>query len=231
MLLSIIIPTYNEAENIGNLIPGLIESTNHPIEIIISDSRQSNDFLEKKLNEYPIIKYFKCEKHSRAAQMNFGSSRASGEILLFLHADVRLPENFYSEIISSIRNGNKMGFFSYRFDSRKWLLKCNGFFTKRNGIFSGGGDQCHFFETSTFKKLNGYDEDYCIMEDFEMMNRIRKNNIPFSLIDSPALVSARKYEQNSWLKVNLINLWVFILFKFGYTPEKLRKNYNSLLRH
>jgi hypothetical protein len=63
-----------------------------------------------------------------------------------------------------------------------------------------------------------------------MIDRVRKLKIPYRIVQSKAIVSARKYEQNSWLKVNLINGIIFLKYKFGVHPTKLRKTYKSLLR-
>ncbi len=231
MKISVIIPTLNEEQNLKKLLPFLSsEEFKSSIEIIVMDSFASKDDSQKICLEYPNIIYKKCEFRSRAQQMNEGSQMAQGNILFFLHADVLPPNNFHLKIISAIQQGFKMGFFSYLFNSEKSILKFNSSFTKRDGVFAGGGDQCHFFCKKTFQVLNGYDESFCIMEDFDMVRKIREKNIPYTIIDSPALVSARKYEKNSWLKVNLINLCVFVQFKFGVCPSRIRKTYKSLLR-
>ena len=231
MLLSIILPVYNEQENLVKRLSFLCEQANNfPIEIIVSNSPETSDNTPNTCKNFDKVRYFKSDKKGRAAQMNFGSSKAKGEIFLFLHADVQLPDDFYSQITSVIKNGFKAGFFAYQFDKETSLLKFNSRFTTKDGLFAGGGDQCHFFSKDTFSLLKGYNEKYCIMEDFEMIDRVRKNNIPFTIIQSKATVSARKYENNSWLKVNLINGYVFLKYKLGVHPTKLRKTYKSLLR-
>ena len=231
MLLSIIIPTYNEQENLSKRLSFLHNKTNEfPIEILVANSPQSSDDSKSICKKFENVTYFDCCTKGRAQQMNFAAKEAKGEVLLFLHADVILPENFYNEILNVVKNGKKAGFFAYEFDKESPLLKFNSRFTKKDGLFAGGGDQCQFFTKDTFDKLGGYNEDFCIMEDFEMIDRVRKQNIPFEIIQSKAKVSARKYEKNSWLKVNLINGIVFLKYKLGYTPENLRKTYKSLLR-
>jgi hypothetical protein len=68
------------------------------------------------------------------------------------------------------------------------------------------------------------------MEDFEMIDRVKKNEIPYEIIETPVTVSARKYEKNSWLKINLINGFVFFSYRMGVSPKKLAKRYKSLTR-
>ncbi|QOD59782.1 TIGR04283 family arsenosugar biosynthesis glycosyltransferase [Polaribacter haliotis] len=231
MLLSIIIPVYNEQENLIKRLSFLCEQTNKfSIEIIVSNSPETSDNSPEICKNFDKVTYFTSDKKGRAAQMNFGASKASGDVLLFLHADVELPTDFYQQIKKAIENGNKAGFFAYKFDKETPFLNFNSKFTTKDGLFSGGGDQCQFFTKEIFKDLNGFNEDFCIMEDFEMIGRVRKQKIPFAIIQSKATVSARKYEKNSWLKVNLINGYVFLKYKFGASPENLRKTYKSLLR-
>ena len=231
MKISIIIPVYNEQTNLVKRLSFLCEQANKfPLEIIIVNSPESIDESKMICDTYKNANYFESVKKGRASQMNFGAEKANGDILLFLHADVSLPNNFYNEVVNAVKKGNKAGFFAYKFDKERFLLKLNSSFTKKDGWFAGGGDQCHFFTNSTFKKLGGYNNFFCIMEDFEMMDRIRNQKVPFTIIKSKAIVSARKYDQNSWLKVNLINAYVFLKYKFGVHPKKLRKSYKNLLR-
>ncbi|MDX6745543.1 TIGR04283 family arsenosugar biosynthesis glycosyltransferase [Polaribacter sp. PL03] len=231
MLLSIIIPVYNEKENLLERLSFLCEQTNRfPLEIIVSNSPETSDESPEICKSFHKVTYFKSDKKGRAAQMNFGASKAKGDVLLFLHADVLLPIDFYTQILEAIKEGYKAGFFAYKFDKDSFFLNFNSKFTTKDGLFSGGGDQCQFFAKEVFTNLNGFNEAFCIMEDFEMIDRVRKQYIPFKIIQSKATVSARKYENNSWLKVNLINGYVFLKYKFGVSPEKLRKTYKSLLR-
>jgi rSAM/selenodomain-associated transferase 2 len=231
MLLSIIIPVYNEKDNLLKRLSFLCEQANKfPLEIIISNSPETSDASPEVCKSFDKVTYFTSDKKGRAAQMNFGASKAKGSVLLFLHADVILPDDFYGQILEAVRKDNKAGFFAYKFDKDSAFLNFNSKFTTKDGLFSGGGDQCQFFTKETFSDLNGFNEEFCIMEDFEMIGRIRKQKIPFAIIQSKAIVSARKYEQHSWLKVNLINGIVFLKYKIGVAPEKLRETYKSLLR-
>jgi rSAM/selenodomain-associated transferase 2 len=231
MLLSIIIPVYNEQKNLVKVLSFLNDQANKfPIEIIVSNAPESIDESAMVCKSFNKVTHFDAVLKGRAIQMNEGAARAKGDVLLFLHADVQLPKDFYTQIKSAIKEGNKAGFFAYQFDEKTFLLTINSSFTHKDGLFAGGGDQCQFFEKDTFKSLKGYNEYFCIMEDFEMIDRIRKQKIPFKIIQSKAIVSARKYKQNSWLKVNLINGIVFFKYKIGVEPKKLRKTYKSLLR-
>ena len=231
MTISIIIPVYNERENLIERLSFLSKEANkYAIEIIIANSPETTDESKIICKQFDKVSFINCNKKGRAAQMNMGASKAKGDILMFLHADVALPEDFYVVVTKKIKSGAKAGFFAYRFDRETFLLNINSKLTTKDGFFAGGGDQCQFFTKEVFNALNGFNENFCIMEDFEMIDRVRKLKIPYTIIQSKATVSARKYDNNSWLKVNLINGYVFLKYKFGVSPEKLRKLYKNLLR-
>lgn len=231
MRISVIIPVYNEQANLVKRLSFLCEQANKfSLEIIISNSPETFDETPKVCQNFSNILFIHSHQKGRAAQMNFGAKQATGEVLLFLHADVSLPNDFYNQVVNAVKSGFEAGFFAYQFDKKTRLLNLNSSFTKSDGFFAGGGDQCQFFTKKTFEKLNGYNEEFCIMEDFEMIDKVHKMKIPYTIIQSKATVSARKYDQNSWLKVNLINGFVFLKYKFGVHPTKLRKTYKSLLR-
>lgn len=228
--ISIIIPCYNEASTMPSKLEGLIKNpAAHLFEIIVVDCSKSTDNLEEICKNYKEISYIKSEISGRAIQMNLGASKAKHDILLFLHADVTLPPDFV-ELINIHLQHNEAGFFNYEFDKQGFWMRFNASFVKEKGTFTGGGDQCHFFKKETFQKLKGYNPEYLIMEDFELIDRVKKAKISYSIIETPVTVSARKYEKNSWLKVSLINGYVFLLYKLGASPQRLKKGYSQLLR-
>jgi glycosyltransferase involved in cell wall biosynthesis len=169
--------------------------------------------------------YFKTGKSGRAAQMNTAAKLAKGDILVFIHADVLPPSNFCESINKAISQGYLFGFFAYRFDPSSFMLDINASFTGRKGIFAGGGDQIHFMHKSLYETLNGYDEKYKIMEDFDFTRRVIKAKIPYTIIQDKAIVSSRKYIHNSWLRVNIANLIAFIMFKLNIDSQIIKKYY------
>jgi GT2 family glycosyltransferase len=105
----------------------------------------------------------------------------------------------------------------------------NAFFNRFNFVgMSGGGDQSLFITKKTFQKLDGFDEKYCIMEDFEIVKRIKKS-YKFKLIPKSMIVSARKYGDNNWLKIQMANFLVFAMFAAHSSPEKMKSVYKKLI--
>lgn len=227
MRLSIIIPTLNEKSNISRLFTARASECDR-CEVIVVDAPSSSDDIES-LNAQFTFNYVRSPQEGRANQMNHGSELANGDLLLFLHADVIPPLNFDELIKEQVRNGHEMGFFAYRFDPSNRWLDLNAKYTYKDGFFAGGGDQCQFFTRPCFENLGKYNQDFVIMEDFEMMRRARKAKVSFGIIQKPAIVSSRKYERNSYLWVNLINLLAFGAFVIGVSPFKVKRFYQFAL--
>ena len=227
MQISIIIPTLNEAENIGQLIQYLRRyATNTLLEIIVVDA-QSADNTEGVARQHGAT-VVQSPKRSRAAQMNAGATVAKGEVLYFVHADCFPPTTYVTDIHQAIVEGYPMGCYRYRFDSNKFLLKVNAFFTRFTPLICRGGDETLFVERPLFENLNGFDEHFCIMEEYDFIGRAREQH-KFKIIPKYAVVSARKYETNSWLRVQKANAKVFSMFKKGASPEDMAATYRQML--
>jgi len=227
MTLSIIIPVLNEAENLEEMLPFF---WNHAFkidfEVIVVDGGSGDNSVEIA-NKWGA-RVIKSERKSRACQMNLGAQQAVGEILYFVHADTRVLPSFFSDVTRAVASGIPSGCFAYSFDSNSRLLKINSWFTKFNGVLSGGGDQTLFVKREIFESLGGFNEQYCIMEDFELVKRLKKSH-RFQVIPKKITVSARKYETNSWLRVQLVNLLMVILFHLKISPITLKRLYGRLL--
>ena len=227
-MISIIIPAHKERKNLTCLITELLElKCDRDIEVIIALSPESSHFNQ----DYgPTVNFLSCNRKGRAAQMNQASEQAKGDIVVFLHADVKPPKSFLNDIGETIKEGCDAGFFSYKFDKDSILLRLNASFTGKDGFFTGGGDQCLFIRKSVFEKLGRFNEEQMLMEDFEFFKRMKKHNVPYTIVKNDLVVSARKYESNSYLRVNLSNLLLVILFNMGYSSKKLKSLHDKLLR-
>ncbi|MDX2070461.1 MAG: TIGR04283 family arsenosugar biosynthesis glycosyltransferase [Haliscomenobacter sp.] len=227
MNVSIIIPTLNEASNIARLLEYIRQNAGPELlEVILVDGGSTDDTAGIALaNGAQVID---CPIRSRAAQMNLGARHAQGEVLYFIHADTLPPQNFLKAIRTALETGWCMGCFRYRFDSPSWLLKCNAWFTRFNFLWCQGGDKTFFIIATTFAELGGYDEKYVIMEEYDFIRRARKK-YPMPTLPYNATVSARKYEHNSWLRVQFANWLVFNLFTAGLEPVRLKKIYRQIL--
>lgn len=226
--ISVIIPTHNEADNLKELIP-LIWREGHSkiLEIIVVDSQSSD--ATPQIAKTLRARLIQSEIRTRASQMNLGAKHAKGSIFYFVHADSRPVKGFAQDIQENFLNRKLVGCYRYSFNSPHFLLKINSWFTRFNGIFAGGGDQTLYITRSLFEKLGGFNEKFTIMEDFDLIRRIRKV-ASFHVIPKEVIVSARKYEANGWLRVQLANLVVFTLFLLNSNPKSIKSLYCTLLK-
>lgn len=223
---TVIIPTLNEADNLEELLPMLNDE--QISEVIIADSPYSSDDSKAFVHNFNYT-YVKCRKAGRAAQMNEGAELAKGNILHFIHADVRLYPGYLTDVLSSIRD-HDAGMFSYRFDGGPNILKVNAFFTRYKGLFAGGGDQTLYIKKDVFQSLGGYNQQYAVMEDFDVVRRLRRSGKLIDIIQKPISVSARKYQDFSYFKVNVSNLLLMIFFYLGFSPNALRRFHRFCFR-
>ncbi|MDF7820286.1 TIGR04283 family arsenosugar biosynthesis glycosyltransferase [Runella sp. MFBS21] len=227
--ISVIIPTLNEEKNIENLVQHLQKDEDSSIvEIIVVDGGSIDHTLAVALKAGAVA--VRSPQKGRAAQMNFGAHMAKGNILYFIHADARPPLGFAQDILGAIQEGFQSGCYRFRFDSPKTLLKINNYFTRFKLLAVRGGDQTLFITREWFDKLNGFDERYVIMEEYDLLRRLwRQNRSFFKVIPKNVLISARKYDNNSWLRVQIANLVAMTLFKLGTSPLKIAHIYKKML--
>jgi rSAM/selenodomain-associated transferase 2 len=228
MTISIIIPTYNEANHIAGLISSIINfKTTDVVEVLVIDSRISSDNLRDSLAGNSV-KYIKSDFCSRATQMNYGAKLASGDVLFFVHADTVLPDGFVIDIHRTLLDYD-MGCYRSKIDSKHPLLRINSYFTRFDFLWCRGGDQTLFIRKEVFDKLGGFDENYVIMEDYDFLRRAREFN-SFYIVPKSVLISARKYDKNGFWKIQKANFKAMRMFLSGkYSPEQIKNHYSMSL--
>jgi rSAM/selenodomain-associated transferase 2 len=225
---SIIIPVFNEAELLPRLLKYLRKlDSKRNTEIIVVDGGSCDNSVKiaKEGADIAISSTIK----SRAHQMNLGAEAATSSLLYFVHADVLPPINFLEKIVESHRNGSKIGCFRQKFEGNRLLLRINAFFTRFDYVWCRGGDQTLYVDKVLFDELNGYDENYCMMEEYDFMKRAREIT-SFKILRESTIVSIRKYRTNSWLKIQLVNSKAIRLFKKGASPAEIRTFYKKALK-
>jgi len=227
-MISIIIPVCNEAVYLNSLLPFLKENAgSHLAEIIVVDGGSIDD--SKEVCEKLGVLYLESSVSSRSIQMNKGAELATGSILYFVHADTRPPIKFAQQIMQAYKKGSQTGRFRTAFDSKSWLLKLNAYFTKFDWFMCYGGDQTLFVENEVFKKIGGFKETLCIMEDYDITERIKATGT-YTIINALVRVSARKYEKNSWWAVQKANYKAVKAYKSKIDTATIKEQYLSRLK-
>ncbi|MDX1907043.1 MAG: TIGR04283 family arsenosugar biosynthesis glycosyltransferase [Bacteroidia bacterium] len=230
MKLSVIIPTLNEAENVIRLISHLRRcGDSRLLEIIVVDAGSMDNTPDAAWDAGADM-VIGAPHRGRARQMNLGARYAKGDVLYFVHADTLPPASFLDDIAAARTAGYPMGCYRFKFDSDRFLLRINAWFTRFDRLMCRGGDQTLYVDRDWFEKLGGYKDHYLIMEEYEFLIRARRE-IPFRIMAKEVIVSARKYDTNSYLRVNLANLTVFMLFYLGRPQEELVNTYRQMLNY
>ncbi len=228
-MISIIIPTFNEAENIEALIRFLnADNQKGNIEIIVVDGGSVDQTLQaaKKLGARVLL----APAKGRAAQMNYGAYHSLGDILYFVHADTFPAKSFDRDIQAAVAEGFEFGRYRTRFLSKKWILKANAFFTRYDLFICYGGDQTLFMTKGLFNKINGFNGEMLIMEDYDIVQRAKSGG-KYKIMPEAALVSARKYNDNTWLQVQNANYRIVQMYKKGASQLEMVNRYRQMLNY
>ncbi|MFV8225603.1 TIGR04283 family arsenosugar biosynthesis glycosyltransferase [Christiangramia aquimixticola] len=224
-MISIIIPAFNEEHQLPFLIKHLEGASSGLVsEIIVVDGGSTDNTAEVVKNMDGVI--LVSSEKGRAVQMNAGANIATSGILYFLHADSFPPQNFDKLILQEIQKGKMAGCFQMKFDKAHWWLKLMGLFTKFNHISCRGGDQSLFVERSLFKKLNGFNENYKVYEDNDMVRRLYEVT-HFTVIKQWITTSARLYERLGVWQTQLLFIEIYWKKRFGASADDLYRHYSQ----
>jgi rSAM/selenodomain-associated transferase 2 len=224
---SIIVPVLHESERINRLISHLSRlEPQEACEIIVVDGSSERDTIDAIRNKR-VVK-IKAET-GRARQMNAGASVAKGDILIFLHADTELPLAAFIRIESVMGQGRYVGgAFKLGIQSEKLTYKALTWWVSIRCRITGipYGDQAIFITKDYFNRVGGYRE-IPVMEDVELMGRIKKRGDKIYLLPDRVMTSPRRWEEEGFIYVNLRNTLLLILYLFGAAPERLVRFYTS----
>ena len=229
MMISVIIPVYNEEGVIGKTVKYLktVSDSDNLKEIIVVDGGSHDNSADEAEKEGALV--IRSARKGRAAQMNEGARIAKGTILYFLHADSIPPASFPSDITRAVTTGYPMGCYRLRFDLHHWFLKANTWFTRFDVNAFRYGDQSLFVTRDVFRKAGGYCNKHIVMEDYEIIKRLRRHG-RFIILPKEIITSARKYVANGVFKMQGIFYLMYFMYHIGYSQKKLLAIFRKLVR-
>lgn len=163
----------------------------------------------------------------RSCQMNNGALNAKGKVLLFLHADTSLPEETLDLVRECLKDPKIAGgAFDLEFKSDKLFFKIIGKCASIRSRISRipFGDQAIFIRKTVFEKLGGY-RYLPIMEDVDLMKRLKKESYTIKLLKPAVKTSPRRWEENGYFRTTFLNIIIQVLFRFGFSPHMLARLY------
>ncbi len=221
--ISVIIPVYNEIETINPLIEHLFRLASaylHEIIVVDGDPEQKTG---KIITDKRVV--ITGSDKGRARQMNKGAALSGGDVLIFLHADTLLPGNAFQKINSVMKTSEYVGgAFELGIDSDKTILKLIGRATTLRSRLTRipYGDQAIFIDKDYFFKIGGF-KDIPLLEDIELMERIKKDQKAIYIVNERVTTSSRRWEDQGVIKVTLKNQMINFGYALGFSPESLAK--------
>ena len=221
MKISVIIPALNEARYILSCLIS-VKNQLGEFELIVVDGGSVDETVEAVEPHARVIR----SRRGRAVQMNLGARYATGEVLLFLHADSHLPSGAFPLMEGVLADPQIVGgTFRLRFNSDKFLLRLIAFFSRFKFRYFHYGDQGIFVRRSVFEQLNGFAE-MPFMEDIDFLQRLRGTG-RVVLLEQPITTSARRFLERGIIRQQLMNIILMIFYLLGAKPENLKKWYEK----
>lgn len=227
-MFSIIIPTYNEAEHIANTINKIYTANRkYEVELIVVDGGSTDETINIATECGASV--IMCQRKGRAAQMNIGAALAKYDLLYFLHADSIPPNDFTTQLTNAFKRGVGSGCFRLAFDRKHWFLQVNAWFTRFDVNAVRFGDQSLFVTKEIFKKAGGFREALLVMEDQEIIHRLKRYG-RFKVLDDVVVTSSRKYIDNGIFRMQGIFFMLWAMYYLGYSQIQILKLYRKLIK-
>lgn len=221
--LSIIVPMLNEAGALGELLADLLPYQRRGCQVILVDggSQDGSPHMAR------CAGFTVCDApRGRARQMNAGAAAATGEVLLFLHADTRLPADADALIAQAMQAcGRPWGRFDVRISGRPLMLKVVARMINLRSRLSGiaTGDQAIFVCAQHFAQVGGF-PDQPLMEDIELSRRLKRLSRP-ACLRARVLTSGRRWESRGVWRTIVLMWWLRLAYWLGVAPDQLAKAY------
>jgi rSAM/selenodomain-associated transferase 2 len=224
----VIVPVWMEAAGVTDTLRALqpIRTRGHEVVVVDGGSTDQTVELARPLCDRVVV-----SEKGRALQMNAGAAAAKGDLLLFLHADTRLPANSLEHLASFVHSSRPWGRFDVRLSGERPLFRVIAWFMNQRSRLTGicTGDQAMFVRRDAFEALGGF-QPMPLMEDVEFSRRLCLVSRPFC-IKEPVVTDSRRWQTHgAWRTIFL--MWQ-LRWRYwrGESPESLAQIYRSDVRN
>jgi rSAM/selenodomain-associated transferase 2 len=221
--LSIVMPVLNEGERITAALDALAQLRALGTQVIVVDGGSRDASIEYAK---PLADCVVSAPPGRALQMNAGAARAGGDVLLFLHADTRLPAAADRIVLDGLeRSGRAWGRFDVAIDGRHPLLAVVAMLMNVRSRLTGiaTGDQAMFVRRQTFQAAGGFPA-IPVMEDIALSKRLKRVSPPLCLRER-VITSGRRWESKGVISTVLLMWRLRLAYFFGADPRSLARHY------
>jgi rSAM/selenodomain-associated transferase 2 len=219
--LSIVVPVLDEADAMAAHLDALTPLRTGGVEVIVVDGGSHDGTVERAQGRADRVL---VAERGRASQMNAGARAARGDILLFLHADTRLPPGADELVREALSNGRVWGRFDVRIAGGRLLGVVAALMNRRSRLTGiATGDQAIFVTRDAFTAAGGY-PDIPLMEDIVLSRRLKALSRP-ACVTARVTTSGRRWERNGALRTVLTMWRLRLAFYLGADPRALALAY------
>ncbi len=226
MRIALIVPCLNEAAHITTTLARLQTLRHNGHQIIVVDGHSDDNTAALAA---PLASQVVSCQRGRARQMNHGAQLADdADVLLFLHADTRLPEAADKLIVDKLSQSSRQwGRFDVRLSGEQLCLRLVEFMMNQRSRLSAiaTGDQAIFVRRGLFEKIDGF-PDIALMEDIGLSKRLKQHSKPIHLPEK-VITSSRRWEQQGVWRTILLMWRLRLAYFFGADPQQLKRQYDS----
>lgn len=220
--LAIVVPTLDEEEALREHLAAALP---HGDELVVSDG-DSGDRTREVARELgvPVV----VGAPGRGGQLNRGARATTAEVILFLHADTRLPADAREGVLAAVAGGAVGGAFRVRFDRGGFWMRLGGRLVNLRTRLTGLplGDQAQFVTRRAFRELGGFRE-WPILEDLDLARRLKAHG-RLEILESPVTTAARRYLAGGIFRTVARNWLIWSLFALGVHPRRLARLYRKI---
>ena len=220
---SVVVPSWRDADNLAVLVPKLAGIPGIAETIVVDASADDRSAEIARANG---AKLFKCSAPNRGAQMNVGATFASGDVVVFHHADTDVNAEQVEAVRKAMRDPQIVGgAFHRKFDERhpqlRFLERAGRYLSEHGGTLYG--DQSIFVRREVFLRMQGFAQ-IPLMEDVEFSKRLRAAG-KLAILDPPVSTSARRHAKKGAWRTTIQNGLFILLYKLGVSPVTLHRWY------